>query len=226
MKQTKENSLIGKVMHALPAAMMACSIGSAQAMTLPAPIHDSPLSPQESSEKIVLGGGCFWGVQGVFQHLKGVKTAVSGYAGGTAETAKYNVVSNGTTGHAEVVEVTYDSAQITLGQILHVFFSVAHNPTELNFQGPDHGTQYRSVIFYSTPEQRDLVKKYIDQLNAAKAFDSPVVTTLEPLAQFYPAESYHQDYMKQNPLNPYIMIHDAPKIKALKKEFPALYEEK
>ena len=214
---------IKKTLGFVPAAAMACGIGSAQAATIPAPAFDAPLAAQHQEQSVVLAGGCFWGVQAVFQHLKGVKTATSGYAGGGADTAHYQMVGTGETGHAESVQVTYDASQITLGKILHVFFSAAHNPTELNFQGPDHGTQYRSAIFYATPEQKDIAQKYIAQLNTAKAFDSPVVTTVEPLTQFYAAESYHQDYAKMNPLNPYIVINDAPKVRALAKEFPDWY---
>ncbi len=214
---------IGKIMGLGAAGAVACGIGSAQAMSIPAPAHDETLAPQHAEQTVVLAGGCFWGVQAVFQHLKGVKTATSGYAGGAADTAKYNIVSGGDTGHAESVQVTYDASQITLGKILQVYFSVAHNPTELNYQGPDHGTQYRSAIFYANPEQKDIAEKYITQLNAAKAFDEPVVTSLEPLTKFYPAEAYHQDYAKLNPLNPYIMINDAPKVRALAAEYPDLY---
>jgi len=228
MKTSTENKsgFIGKMLGLAGAATVACGIGPAQAMTIPAPVQDEPRAAQMSEQHIVVAGGCFWGVQAVFQHLKGVTTAVSGYAGGTAETAKYNVVSSGDTGHAEAVQITYDPSQITLGQILQVFFSVAHNPTELNYQGPDHGTQYRSAIFFSTPEQKTVAEKYIAQLDAAKVFDAPIATRLEPLTQFYPAEAYHQDYARLNPMNPYIMINDAPKVRALKKEFPDWYAEK
>jgi peptide-methionine (S)-S-oxide reductase len=197
------------------------SISDAQA-ALPDPTLDAPMA-QSQDTSIVLAGGCFWGMQAVFQHLKGVKIAVSGYAGGSADTAHYDTVSNGGTGHAESVEVTYDPGQITLGEILKVYFSVAHDPTELNYQGPDHGTQYRSEIFYSTPEQQKIAEAYIKQLETAKAFSSPIVTKVEPLKGFYAAEDYHQDYAKRHPYNPYIMINDAPKVSALEKEFPQLY---
>jgi len=228
MKPRIENKsgFIGKVLGMIPAATIACGIGSASAITIPASTQDETHASQTSEQHLVVAGGCFWGVQAVFQHLKGVKTAISGYAGGTADTAKYDVVSGGNTGHAEAVQITYDPSQITLGQILQVFFSVAHNPTELNYQGPDHGTQYRSAIFFSTPEQKVIAEKYIAQLDAAKVFDAPIATKLEPLTQFYPAESYHQDYARLNPMNPYIMINDAPKVRALKKEFPDWYVEK
>lgn len=218
-----KTGFFSKMLGAVPAAMVACGIGSASAMPLPAPVHDAPLAQHQHEESIVLAGGCFWGIQAVFQHLRGVISATSGYAGGQADTAKYNIVSNGTTGHAEVVEVKYDASQITLGKILQVFFSVAHNPTELNFQGPDHGTQYRSAIFFATPEQKQIAEKYILQLSDAKAFDKPIVTTLEPMTAFYKAESYHQDYARLNPMQPYIVIHDAPKVRALESEFPDLF---
>ncbi len=194
----------------------------AQAAALPAPAFDPPANQTQS---IVFSGGCFWGVQAVFQHVKGVKEAVSGYAGGDASTAQYEKVSTGATGHAESVKVTYDPAQISLGQLLKVFFADAHDPTELNRQGPDHGTQYRSAIFTTTPEQQKTVDAYIAQLQQAKVFSSPIVTQVEPLKGFYPAESYHQDYAKLHPHNPYIMINDAPKVAALKSDMPDLYVE-
>lgn len=198
-----------------------CSLGSSYAVSVPAP--SKAFTAGEGKQTIVLGGGCFWGVQAVFQHLKGVDTAISGYAGGTAASAKYNQVSNGDTHHAEVVQVTYDPKQITLGQILQVFFSVAHDPTELNRQGPDTGTQYRSSVFVEGDAQKDYVAAYISELNAAKIFDKPIATTIENLDSFYEAEAYHQDYARLNPNQPYIAIHDAPKVKALEKEFPNLY---
>ena len=175
------------------------------------------------AETIVLAGGCFWGVQGVFEHTKGVEKAVSGYAGGEAKTAHYALVSTGETGHAESVQVTYDPSKVTLEQILKVYFSVAHNPTELNHQGADEGTQYRSAIFYATPQQKKMAEEYIAQLEKQKVFSAPIVTKLEPLKAFYPAEEYHQDYLKQHPDNPYIIINDHPKIDHLAKEFPELY---
>ncbi len=176
-------------------------------------------SPAKSTESIVLAGGCFWGVQAVFQHTKGVVTAMSGYAGGKADTAHYDMVSGGNTGHAESVEVTYDPKQIALDQLLGIYFTVAHDPTQLNYQGPDHGTQYRSAVFYRTPQQQKVVQEYISKLKAS----APVVTTLESLTAFYPAENYHQNYATLHPDSPYIMAYDAPKIAALKKMFPELY---
>jgi peptide-methionine (S)-S-oxide reductase len=202
--------------------MFACS-ANARAVTLPDPAFDEPRAAAAASSTAVFAGGCFWGVQAVFQHVKGVTKAVSGYAGGAANTAKYDLVSGGETGHAESVQVTYDPSQVTFGQLLKVYFSVAHNPTELNRQGPDHGTQYRSAIFYASPEQKKIAEAYIGQLGSAQAFSSPIVTTLEPFKAFYPAESYHQDYARLHPENPYIQVNDLPKVANLQKEFPDLY---
>ena len=201
--------------------MFACASG-ASAVSLPNPVVDE--TSKASSATITLAGGCFWGVQAVFQHVKGVKTAVSGYAGGDKSTAEYETVSTGSTGHAESVQVTYDPSQISLGQLLKVFFSVAHVPTELNYQGPDHGSQYRSAIFYTSDAQKKIAEAYIDQLNKAKAFSAPVVTALEPLKGFYPAEGYHQDYARLHPDNPYIKYNDLPKVVNLEKQFPELYK--
>jgi peptide-methionine (S)-S-oxide reductase len=181
--------------------------------------------PAPKTENIVLAGGCFWGMQAVFQHTKGVTIATSGYAGGNANTAQYEIVSNGTTGHAESVQVTYDPAQITLEQLLSVYFTVAHNPTELNRQGPDSGTQYRSAVFTTTPEQLKGVEAYITLLQKSGTYSSPIVTTVEPLKGFYAAEDYHQNYARLHPYNPYILINDAPKVTALKKKLPDLYVE-
>jgi len=205
---------------------MICSTSPAHAVTLPNPAFDVSLADASAPpHAIVVAGGCFWGIQAVFQHVKGVKQATSGYAGGAEDTAHYETVGSGTTGHAESVQVIYDPAQITLGQILKIYFSVAHDPTELNRQGPDTGTQYRSTVFYATPEQQKVADAYIKQLNEAHIFPSPIATTLEPLTKFYPAEDYHQNYAKLHPYNPYIMINDAPKVTALKKEFPEIYVE-
>ena len=191
----------------------------------PKPALDQPVAPAKGKEMAVISGGCFWGVQAVYQHTKGVISATSGYAGGTQETAQYETVSSGNTGHAESVQIVYDPSEITYGQILMIFFSVAHNPTELNKQGPDWGTQYRSSIFYASPEQKKIAEAYIEQLNAAKVYSSKIVTQVVPLKGFYPAEGYHQDYLKHHPDNPYIVINDLPKIHNLKKDFPDLYRE-
>jgi peptide-methionine (S)-S-oxide reductase len=212
-----------KALLLMSAAGLAFGLSMAQAASLPDPQTDEPISKNSGAQKIVLSGGCFWGIQAVFQHVKGVSKAVSGYAGGDAKTAEYETVSTGTTGHAESVEVTYDPSKITEGQLLKVFFSVAHDPTELNRQGPDRGTQYRSAIFFTTPEQEKIAKEYIAQLDKAGIFSNPIVTQVAPLEKFYPAEDYHQDYARLHPDNPYIAYNDLPKVENLKKEFPELY---
>ena len=193
------------------------------AVKIPDPAVDSPLAQAKGQQKMVVAGGCFWGIQAVFQHVKGVKRATSGYAGGAANTAHYEMVSTGRTGHAESVQVIFDPSQITYGQLLKIFFSVAHDPTELNRQGPDTGTQYRSAIFYSDPDQQRIAQAYIDQLNQARVFSGPIVTQLVPLNAFYAAEDYHQDYATLHPDQPYIVINDLPKVANLRKEFPNLY---
>jgi peptide-methionine (S)-S-oxide reductase len=193
------------------------------AATLPNPAVDTAVAKNAKMETAVLAGGCFWGIEAVFEHVKGVKDVVSGYAGGKAETAKYDAVSSGSTGHAEAVRISYDPSQVTYGQLLKVFFSVAHNPTELNRQGPDVGTQYRSAIFYANDEQRKVGEAYIAQLNAAKAFPRPIVTELAPLKAFYEAEAHHQDYAARNPTQPYIVVHDLPKVANLERQLPELY---
>lgn len=190
---------------------------------LPAPTVDEPPTGSPKSETAVLAGGCFWGVQGVFQHVKGVTSAQSGYAGGDAATANYDAVSSETTGHAESVRITYDPSQITFGQLLRVFFGVVQDPTELNYQGPDVGPSYRSVVFAQNDSQQKIANAYIAQLNQAGAFSSPIVTTVTPGAQFFPAEAYHQDFLSLHPNNPYIVANDLPKIGALKADFPDLY---
>jgi peptide-methionine (S)-S-oxide reductase len=196
---------------------------SEQARKIPAPAQDE--SPRDGSETIVLAGGCFWGVQGVFQHVKGVTGAVSGYAGGEASTAHYEMTGNGKTGHAESVRVTYDPRQISTGRILQIYFAVAHDPTELNRQGPDRGTQYRSAIFPADDAQANLAKAYIAQLNQTHAFGAAIVTTIEPGKSFYPAEAYHQDFLALNPGYPYIVYNDLPKVEALKRLFPEDFRE-
>jgi peptide-methionine (S)-S-oxide reductase len=193
--------------------------------SFPKPAVDQPVASSKGQDTAVLSGGCFWGVQAVFQHTRGVLSATSGYAGGDSDSAKYEIVSTGKTGHAESVKVVYDPSQITYGQILMIFFSVAHNPTELNKQGPDWGTQYRSSIFYSTDEQKKIAESYIAQLDTAKIYPQRIVTQVVPLNGFYAAEGYHQDYLKHHPNNPYIAINDLPKLSDLKKQFPDLYRE-
>ena len=195
------------------------------AVTIPPPAQDLA-APAGGTQTIVLAGGCFWGVQGVYQHVKGVTNAVSGYAGGDKRTAEYETVSSGRTGHAESVQVTYDPRQISYGRLLQIYFSVAHDPTQLNRQGPDAGTQYRSAIFVTSSEQEKIAKAYIAQLDAAKVFAKPIVTkTATMKAAFYPAEAYHQDYATLHPSNPYIAFNDLPKVATLKKLYPALWRE-
>jgi peptide-methionine (S)-S-oxide reductase len=197
--------------------------GGSAAVVLPAPAVDAPRAAEPGRDTVVLAGGCFWGVEAVFRHVKGVVEATSGYAGGSAETARYELVGGGHTGHAESVRVTFDPVQVSLGQLLQVFFSVAHDPTEVNRQGPDTGPQYRSAIFVSGPAQRRVVDAYIAQLEKAKAFPRPIATEVAPLRAFYPAEAYHQNYAAAHPNNPYIVINDAPKVAHLREIFPALY---
>ncbi|MDP9337919.1 MAG: peptide-methionine (S)-S-oxide reductase MsrA [Acidobacteriota bacterium] len=193
------------------------------AALFPKPAIDAPLARAAKSDSVVFAGGCFWGVQAVFEHVKGVKSATSGYSGGHTKSPAYEVVSMGVTGHAESVQVTYDPSQITFGQLLMVYFSVAHDPTQLNRQGPDTGSQYRSAIFYSNDEQKRITDAYISQLNSAAVYSRPIVTQVAAFDAFYPAEEYHQDYLKKNPRNPYIVANDLPKLDRLRKEFPALY---
>lgn len=190
---------------------------------IPPPAIDVPQSG--TSATAIFAGGCFWGVQGVFQHVTGVTRAVSGYSGGAAETATYEQTGSGTTGHAEAVEVTYDPSVVSYGDLLQIYFSVAHNPTQLNYQGPDHGTQYRSTIFPVNEEQAEVAAAYIAQLDTTGRFEGPIVTTIEPFEAFYPAEQYHQDFLTLNPTWPYIVHHDLPKIAALKALFPQAYRE-
>ena len=190
---------------------------------VPAPIVDAHPADAHAPQTAVLSGGCFWGVQGVFQHVRGIERVVAGYSGGAADTANYETVSDGGTGHAESVQITYDPAQISYGQILRIFFSVALDPTEVNRQGPDSGTQYRSEVFYATPEQGQVARAYIAQLDQAHAFARPIATRVDPLTGFYPAEAYHQDYLTRHPNNPYIVINDVPKVENLQRLFPASY---
>ena len=203
-------------------AYWASSSSAETAHMVPPPVMDET-APGTPTEVAVLAGGCFWGVQDVFQHVDGVISAVSGYAGGARDTAHYEMTSSGTTGHAESVQITFDPRRISYGRLLQIYFSVAHDPTELNRQGPDTGTQYRSAIFPQTPEQARIATAYIAQLNQEKAFPSEMVTTIEPDKMFYPAESYHQDYLTLHPTQPYIAINDLPKVRALEQLFPKLY---
>jgi peptide-methionine (S)-S-oxide reductase len=202
--------------------MIACA-GDRSGTSIPSPIVDASIATGKSEQIAVVAGGCFWGIQAVFQHVKGVISATSGYSGGLQKTAEYELVSTGETGHAESVKITYDPSKITYGQILRVFFSVAHDPTQLNRQGPDEGTQYRSSLFYGSEEQKRVAEAYIQQLEKAKVFPRSIVTQVVPLKAFYPAEAYHQDYAAHHPDNPYIVYNDAPKVAHLREQFPDLY---
>ncbi|WP_192552328.1 peptide-methionine (S)-S-oxide reductase MsrA [Pseudomonas sp. IzPS59] len=202
----------------------AFSFGAEEGVVIPPPTLDE--NTQAHSETAVFAGGCFWGVQGVFQHVKGVQKAVSGYAGGAANTAEYERVSEGDTGHAESVQVTFDPTQVSYGSLLQIYFSVAHNPTELNRQGPDSGTQYRSALFPVNADQQRVAQAYIAQLDAAHAYSKPIVTRLEKYNGFYPAEDYHQDFLTEHPTYPYIVINDLPKVAQLKQLFAERYQEK
>jgi len=209
---------------AIAAFAAAPSLAAEDAVVIPAPTTDAQATT--GIQTAVIAGGCFWGVQGVFQHTAGVVNAVSGYAGGSKNTADYSTVSSGSTGHAESVEIKYDPSKISYGKILQIFFSVAHDPTQLNRQGPDSGTQYRSAIFTTSDEQKKVAEAYIAQLNAAKVYKKPIVTKVGPLEGFYPAEAYHQDYLTLHPSQPYIAYNDLPKVENLKKIFAENYIEK
>jgi peptide-methionine (S)-S-oxide reductase len=202
---------------------IACNAGDNTIAAIPNPTVDTTIATSKTEQTAVVAGGCFWGIQAVFQHVKGIIKATSGYSGGAANTAEYELVSTGETGHAESVKIAYDPSQITYGQLLRVFFSVAHDPTQLNRQGPDSGTQYRSVIFYNSDEQKQIAEAYIVQLDKARVFTHPIVTQVVPLKAFYPAEAYHQDYAANHPNNPYIVYNDAPKVAHLHQQFPDLY---
>jgi len=208
------------------AGLIACNQvkAASEAVSLPDPATDAPLAATHGKQTAVFAGGCFWGIQAVFQHVKGVTEATSGYSGGSASTAEYETVSTGTTGHAESVRVTFDPSEISYGQLLKIFFSVAHDPTQLNRQGPDVGSQYRSVIFYTSEEQQHIAQAYIAQLERAKVFSRRIVTQVVPLKGFYEAEAYHQNYATLHPDNPYIAYNDLPKVEHLREQFSALYK--
>jgi peptide-methionine (S)-S-oxide reductase len=235
MKTSSENKASKTLSRAgRPAAFAAAAVlvatvafqfthaSAGEARTIPAATADEA-SSAGGNETVVLAGGCFWGVQGVFQHVNGVVSATSGYAGGGKDAAHYEMVSTGTTGHAESVQVTFDPKKVSFGHLLQIYFSVAHDPTELNYQGPDTGTQYRSAIFPTSAEQARVAKAYIDQLNHARVFDAAIVTKVEPERMFYAAEDYHQDFLTTHPTYPYIVINDLPKIDDLKRLFPKDY---
>jgi peptide-methionine (S)-S-oxide reductase len=210
----------------LPLGRGATCNAAGAAVALPNPAVDAPLATTKGQQTAVFAGGCFWGIQAVFEHLKGVIRATSGYSGGSSDSAHYEKVSTGRTGHAESVQVVYDPSQISYGQLLKVLFSVAHDPTQLNQQGPDVGTQYRSAIFYASEDQKRIAQAYVDQLNHAKVFPRSIVTQVVALNAFYPAEDYHQDYAVHHPENLYIVINDLPKVEQLRRQFPELYVEK
>jgi peptide-methionine (S)-S-oxide reductase len=207
----------------LMSTSLACSTVSATTTKIPDPVLDAPLAATKGEQTAVFAGGCFWGIQAVFQHVKGVVSATSGYSGGEAKTAHYEMVSTGETGHAESVKIIYDPSKVSYGQLLKVFFAVAHDPTELNRQGPDSGTQYRSAIFYASEEQKRIAEAYINQLNQAKIFEGPIVTQVAVLNSFYKAEAYHQDYAIHHPDDPYIATNDLPKVANLRQQLPDLY---
>ena len=211
---------------ALLGGVVGLSAAEEKAVKLPAPAMDTPATTQAGSDTAVFAGGCFWGVQAVFQHTRGVLNAVSGYTGGDKASASYSLIGTGRTGHAESVQISYDPKQISYGKLLQIYFSVAHDPTTLNYQGPDHGTQYRSAIFYQNASQKQVAERYMAQLDAAKVFPGKIVTQLTPLTAFYPAEAYHQDYATLNPNQPYIARFDRPKIANLKVLMPELYRDK
>lgn len=208
------------------ALTLGCQVSPVRAAALASlPREPDPVGVAAATDTAVFAGGCFWGVEAVFEHLKGVSSAVSGYAGGTAPSPSYELVSSGTTGHAESVMVVYDPSRISYDQLLQVFFTVAHDPTELDRQGPDVGTQYRSAVFYRNAAQQEAARRYIVRLTAARVYPDSIVTELSPLGAFHPAEDYHQDYLAHHPMQPYIVINDAPKLAALRRQFPALYRQ-
>ena len=224
------SSLLRNIVRAslvVPLVGLTVNVGRTEepAVVIPPPALDATVPADATSQTIVLAGGCFWGVQAVFQHAKGVTAAISGYAGGEKQTAHYEMVGSGRTGHAESVQVTFDPQQISLGKILQIYFSVAHNPTELNRQGPDTGTQYRSAIFFANDEQKRIAGAYIAELGKAHVFGRPIVTQLEPLGGFYAAEDYHQDFAVLHPSYPYIVFNDLPKVENLKRLFADVYRE-
>ncbi len=210
----------------LAACGLACQVGAdAINKVIPAPVVDTPAAEANGTQTAVLAGGCFWGLQGMFEHVQGVTKVVAGYSGGSKATAHYEMVGTETTGHAESVEITFDPKKISYGQLLRLYFAVAHDPTELNRQGPDSGPSYRSEIFFLSPSQEKVAKAYVAQLNQGKVFGSPIVTKIEPMKGFYEAEGYHQDFLIHNPTYPYIVRNDLPKVEALKKVYPELYRE-
>ncbi len=222
---SKYRLIAGSLLLIALAGLVLSVKASEKSVALPSPAADESLASKSGQETLVLAGGCFWGVQAVFQHVKGVIRATSGYSGGASGTAEYEIVSTGRTGHAESVKVVYDPSKITYGKLLQVFFSVALDPTQLNRQGPDEGTQYRSAIFYGNDEQKRIAEAYVSQLNQAKVFPKPIVTQVVAFKAFYPAEGYHQDYATLHPDNAYIRYNDLPKVAHLQQQFPDLYQQ-
>jgi peptide-methionine (S)-S-oxide reductase len=228
--EAKNSPAVGKIAFLIAILIVAAAVIGHRAnaaeggIALPDPAVDAPLVSKSGKQTAVVAGGCFWGIQAVFQHVKGVKDATSGYSGGSVASPGYEEVSTGTTGHAESVKITFDPSQVTYGQLLKVFFSVAHDPTQLNRQGPDTGSQYRSVIFYANEEQQHIAEAYISQLEQAKLFPGRIVTQVVSLKAFYSAEGYHQNYATLHPYDPYIAINDAPKIEHLRQQLPDLYK--
>ena len=228
--EAKNSLAVGKITVLIAILILAAAVighranAAEGAIALPDPAVDVSLAAKSGKQTAVIAGGCFWGIQAVFQHVKGVKDATSGYSGGSVASPGYEEVSTGNTGHAESVKITFDPSQITYGQLLKVFFSVAHDPTQLNRQGPDTGSQYRSVIFYANEEQQHIAEAYVSQLEQAKSFPGPIVTQVVPLKAFYAAEAYHQNYATLHPDNPYIAINDAPKVEHLRQQLPSLYK--
>jgi peptide-methionine (S)-S-oxide reductase len=232
MTSTWKSIVGGSAAIALAVALGGALIGQGpasareDAIKIPAPMVDEKMTPGSGLETAIIAGGCFWGVQGVFQHVKGVESAVSGYAGGKVKGPSYEEVSTGSTGHAESVEIKFDPAKISYGKILQIFFSVAHNPTQLNYQGPDHGPSYRSALFFTSDEQASVAKAYIAQLDATKKFPEKIVTEVTPAGAFFSAEDYHQDYLTLHPSQPYIAYNDIPKVENLRAMFPELWQDK
>ena len=224
MNRSLPNFAAALVVIPVALVLFAARSGSSRPLAQPSPFPTlDAVASSATEDTAVFAGGCFWGVEAVFRHVKGVKSAVSGYAGGSVGSPSYEQVSSGDTGHAESVQVIYDPSQVSYGKLLQIFFSVVHDPTQLNRQGPDHGSQYRSAIFYNTPQQQQVAESYIKQLTAAKTFSRPIVTQVSKLNGFYRAEEYHQNYLAQHPNQLYIVINDRPKVEALKKEFPDVY---
>lgn len=223
-RQLRRSWILGGILTCVLAVTSAVARGATA--SFPEPAVDAPLASASTRATAVVAGGCFWGVQAVFQHVRGVVQTTAGYAGGTAGTASYDRVNSGTTGHAESVQIVYDTSQISYGQLLRVFFSIAHDPTQENRQGPDVGPEYRSAVFYAGPDQQRIARAYVDQLTTARAFARRIVTELVPLRAFYAAEAEHQDYVSRHPFEPYVVTYDRPKLDKLRNQYPTLFVDK